>query len=250
MTNEELVKAYQAGDNKALETIIEQNKGLVYKLASRFKTDRTASIDLEDLVQEGMMGLIIAAKRYDSELEGKASFNTYAVYWIRQKISRFISRRNTNEEVSLNEPFGEDGLERGDLIADTKDYFCEKSESVWHRELAESLRQAMLDNLSLRQREVLELRYGFDNKRGIPIKDSYKKYGDYSVCSFNEVAELFSISKVRARQIEVSALARLRSSKWGESKCREKEEEHQKKPTTDTFFDNIFQSIQDLERAN
>ena len=56
MTNEELVELYQGGDKKALDLIIDQNKGMVYKLVNKFYTEDTSSIDKDDLEQEGFMG--------------------------------------------------------------------------------------------------------------------------------------------------------------------------------------------------
>lgn len=50
MTNEELV-FYQQGDKQALDSLIEQNKGIIYKLVNRFYVEKTNSIDIDDLEQ-------------------------------------------------------------------------------------------------------------------------------------------------------------------------------------------------------
>lgn len=58
MSNEELVQLYEDGNKGALDKLVELNRGMVYKLANRFYTEKTNSIDKEDLEQEGFMGLM------------------------------------------------------------------------------------------------------------------------------------------------------------------------------------------------
>nr|WP_277145334.1 hypothetical protein [Clostridium perfringens] len=53
MTNEELVVLYQHGDKKALDKLLENNDKLIYKVASKFYSDKTSSIEFDDLLQEG-----------------------------------------------------------------------------------------------------------------------------------------------------------------------------------------------------
>lgn len=118
MTNEELVQLYQDGNKKSLDELVEQNKGIVYKLANKFYTERSNSIDIEDLEQEGFTGLIIAAEKYDANNPKKAKFMTYAIYWIYQKICGFTLGHSTREIgnskfynscTSLNTPIGDEG---------------------------------------------------------------------------------------------------------------------------------------------
>lgn len=117
MSNEELVLSYQHGNKQALDTLIENNKGRVFKIANKFYTGKTNSIDIEDLEQEGYMGLITAAEKYNAGMEHNASFITYATYWIYQRIHRFVNKRNTNEEISLNTPLKEDEeIEKQDFL--------------------------------------------------------------------------------------------------------------------------------------
>lgn len=51
MTNEELVQLYQNGDKQALNELVENNTGIVYKLANKFYVNMTSSIDKDDLIQ-------------------------------------------------------------------------------------------------------------------------------------------------------------------------------------------------------
>lgn len=200
-TNEELVARYQQGENSALDSLIAQNTGLVYSLANRFKLDGTASIDIEDLKQEGFIGLMIAAKKYNLNLKNKAKFSTYAVQWIYQKMHRFITQKNTNKETSLNSPINGEGggLELGDTIADEVDYSLEVEENLFLKEIREELETAMATTLTLRERQVLKLRYGWDTE---PMPSS-------------DIGSLYSINVSSIRHIDARAKARLRKSSWG-----------------------------------
>ena len=89
LTNEELAVMFKRGEKPALTALIEKNKKLVYKIASKlFKEYRQNSLTVDDLYMEGNMGIIEAATRF--ELEKESKFTTYAVPWIRQKIIRAI----------------------------------------------------------------------------------------------------------------------------------------------------------------
>ncbi|MBQ9746159.1 MAG: sigma-70 family RNA polymerase sigma factor [Clostridia bacterium] len=83
--NAELIKKYQAGDNKALETLVSENIGLVKNIARRFYGRGT---EYEDIVQIGTIGMIKAAKSFDAA-RGTV-FSTYAVPLIIGEIRRFL----------------------------------------------------------------------------------------------------------------------------------------------------------------
>lgn len=86
-------KARLHGARYALKSLrqemIAANTGLVAFVAHKYKT---VSLSFEDLMQEGMVGLIKAVDRFDPE-RGNC-FSTYAVYWIRQAISRLIVKQD------------------------------------------------------------------------------------------------------------------------------------------------------------
>lgn len=54
----------------------------------KFYTECDSAIDQDDLIQEGRIGLIVAAGKYD--INGDVPFASYAYYWIYQKMHRFI----------------------------------------------------------------------------------------------------------------------------------------------------------------
>jgi len=78
----------QAGDGKARERMICANIPLVVSVARQYRTSR---LDMEDLIQEGMIGLCTAVERYEPERGFR--FSTYATYWIKQRILRALDRQ-------------------------------------------------------------------------------------------------------------------------------------------------------------
>lgn len=200
MTNEELVELYQNGDARSLEELVKKNDGLVHTIARKFNTENIASIDYDDLLQEGRMGLMVAASKYNLGIENRAAFSTYAIHWIRQKISRFIQYKDTTKEISLNKPaYGEDEVEIGDTIPSEHDDICNIEDSVYYQEIHDEIEQVMRERLTLKQRQVVQFRYGFDSKE----------------CTLSEVGELFNLSIERIRQIEKESLRKMKNSTWG-----------------------------------
>jgi RNA polymerase primary sigma factor len=83
-----LSRRIQKGDEGARQKLIEANLRLVVKIARNFLA---ADVVLMDIIQEGNLGLIRAAERYD--YRRNVRFSTYASWWIRQSISRYLSSR-------------------------------------------------------------------------------------------------------------------------------------------------------------
>ena len=81
----ELAKGCAAGDDEAIRTMVNSNLRLVVSIAREY-TGR--GVPLPDLIQEGSIGLLIAAQKFDYTLQYR--FSTYATKWIRQCISRYI----------------------------------------------------------------------------------------------------------------------------------------------------------------
>ena len=80
MSNEELVQLYQNGDNKALEKLIQANTGIIKKIAIKYN-GINRELEFDDLFQNGVLGLIEATKKYKFDIEKKAKFITYAVFY-------------------------------------------------------------------------------------------------------------------------------------------------------------------------
>jgi RNA polymerase primary sigma factor len=81
-----LGKAIQRGDEKAMKRLVEANLRFVVKVALRY---RGCGLSLLDLINEGNIGMLEAARRYSPEYNVK--FITYAVWWIRQAIMQALA---------------------------------------------------------------------------------------------------------------------------------------------------------------
>jgi RNA polymerase primary sigma factor len=90
----ELAQRIERGDLAAKERLINSNLRLVIKFARRYQGH---GLDLGDLVQEAMLGLIRAAEKFDWRRGYK--FSTYAVLWIKQSIQRGLD--NTGRAVRI-----------------------------------------------------------------------------------------------------------------------------------------------------
>lgn len=89
-----LARRFQQGDALAKDTMICCNLRLVASIARHY---RGQGLELPDLIQEGILGLIRAVEKFDPELGYK--FSTYATWWIRQAVTRAIA--NTGRAVRL-----------------------------------------------------------------------------------------------------------------------------------------------------
>jgi len=83
-----LSKRVLDGDDAARQTLIEANLRLVVRIAKKYMTQDVA---LLDLIQEGNLGLIKAASKYD--FRKRVRFSTYASWWIKQAIVRALSNK-------------------------------------------------------------------------------------------------------------------------------------------------------------
>lgn len=84
----ELSRRIKKGDEQARQKLIESNLRLVVKIAKAFVT---SDVPLLDLVQEGNLGLIRAAQKYD--YAKNVRFSTYANWWIKQAITRALANK-------------------------------------------------------------------------------------------------------------------------------------------------------------
>lgn len=119
-----LIALGKQGDQRARDQIIRANIGLVMVLALRLKL---GSVPIEDVIQEGIGGMVEAIERFD--LSREVRFGTYAMWWAKARITLYVKRirsvvrpRSTDvaqQDASLDAVVSEEGdATFGDLLAD------------------------------------------------------------------------------------------------------------------------------------
>ncbi len=246
LTQEEeldLGKKVKEGDRDAVNKLVTSNLRLVVAMAKKYMG---LGIPLIDLIQEGAIGLQIAAERYDYTYNFK--FATYATFWIKQRITKSIidnsgsirlpanvindmsrlNKRKTefieeygrepdfNELAELGE-IDEDKLlditqvQQGtvslDAIITTNDndspigdYIQDNQaidpEEYSRQEMKKEMLLNILSTLDEREKDILIKRFGLDNG----VQKSLEQVGD-----------LVGLTRERVRQIEISAITKLRN---------------------------------------
>lgn len=228
---------------RARSVFVTRNQGLVRWTAKQFRTQR---LDFDDLVQEGQKGLIRAIEMFDPDLGYK--FSTYATWWIKQSIHRAIddtgntiripvhrkegmrrlSRTRARLEASLgrsptiNELAGqlEWSLEKTAFTADLVDQRMIEIDGRMGSEARDTLENVLLasdapspedltvvselqaklglllESLPVRMQDILRRRFGIG-------------FGDVPQ-TLEEIGKRHNLTRERIRQIESSALRRLK----------------------------------------
>lgn len=90
-----LLKKIQEGNRAALDTLVNSNLRFVVNIANLYKGQ---GLEVGELISEGNMGLIEAARRFDPNQ--KIKFISYAVWWVRQNITRAIAEKGRMVRIS------------------------------------------------------------------------------------------------------------------------------------------------------
>lgn len=167
----------QQGDEQARQTLIEHNLRLVTHIA---KTYYHPKVELQDLIQEGNLGLIEAVDRFDPKMGHR--FSTFAVWWIRKRILRYLGR--SEDLVRLDTPIkGEEGeaLCLGDTIMDEETILggpaCEGQDTQLEQEESRQQMRQRIALLSEREKEVLMMLYGVTEERALTPQEVAERLG-------------------------------------------------------------------------
>lgn len=110
MNDEQLAACARAGNEQAFSLLINRCIPMVKRHASAL---RSASIEADDLAQEGMMGLMAAVRSYDPEAE--TSFRTYASVCVRRRMLSALKRASGAREIPASERVSMDDGEEAPL---------------------------------------------------------------------------------------------------------------------------------------
>ena len=186
----ELAARIQEGDEAALQALVNANLKFVVTIANKFIG---LGLSIDDLIMEGNVGLIEAARRFTPDKDVK--FITYAQFWIRKCINgalgeygrtvrlpmnqeydiykRRMAGENINlRNVKLDQPIGEDGENTlGDLIL-RSDFGC-----PFEAEDRAKLLSKILATLNQHDRQVVESFYGLDRGEARSAKEVAEELG-------------------------------------------------------------------------
>ncbi|HEV8410811.1 MAG TPA: RNA polymerase sigma factor RpoD/SigA [Gemmatimonadaceae bacterium] len=194
------------GDEAAIAELATRNLRFVISVAKRYQH---RGVPLGDLIGEGNVGLLRAARRFDPALGVR--FISYAVWWIRQALQSAVARQSSvvrvpivvaraeggsrPADISLDTPLGSGGNQTLlDLIGSGE----EESAAIEGAatEYASRIEEA-LSRLPERDAKILRLQFGLDGGR------------EHSLV---EIGQLMGVTRERVRQLRDRALRRLRTA--------------------------------------
>ncbi|CDM69105.1 RNA polymerase sigma-E factor [Clostridium bornimense] len=157
---EELIERLKAGEEDVRRILIERNLRLVVYIARKFEN---TGLTIEDLISVGTIGLIKAVKTFDPTKKIKLA--TYASRCIENEILMYL-RRNSKlkSEISFYEPLNIDWDGNELLLSDILGTENDGVYNVLEDEVDKQLLVLALKKLNVREKEIVELRYGLNGK--------------------------------------------------------------------------------------
>jgi len=190
----------------AQQAQFEKSMPQVRRLAERFHKKVGGRLDLEDLIQEGSLGLVIAIRRFEP---GRSAFASYASRCIFHKMSRaFASQANLIrwpdhifwDLFEQNRAGDTDGLPATRKFVELRGSFAPHEEPIATDRasinlLPAAINQVLSDALTEQERDILSRRFGLNG---------------HSEHTLEQVSDSYDVTRERIRQIEFDALKKLR----------------------------------------
>ena len=187
---EELNKL-ENGDESVRKLLVERNLRLVVYIAKKFEN---TGIGIEDLISIGTIGLMKAIHTYDTHKKIKLA--TYASRCIENEILMYLRRNNRlKSEISIDEPLNQDGDGNELLLSDILGSDQDATFRGLEDEVDKKLLRVAITKLSKREKNIMELRFGF-----ITGKEKTQK----------EVADMLGISQSYISRLEKKIIHKMR----------------------------------------
>ncbi len=190
----EYLRRQKEGDQEAKKVLVERNMRLVAHISKKYQNSEE---EMEDLISIGTIGLIKAVSTFQEDHGSKLA--TYAARCIENELlMHFRSKKKCSKEVSLYEPIGTD--KEGNQIQLMDVVEVDEKDVVEQLELKRQiirLYELIPDVLNEREKEILRLRYGLNNRKPVTQR---------------EIAEKMHISRSYVSRIEKKALEKLKNN--------------------------------------
>ena len=155
----EILEKLANGDKSVRQVLVERNLRLVVYIAKKFEN---TGVGLEDLISIGTIGLMKAINTFNTDKNIKLA--TYASRCIENEILMFLRRSNRIKgEISIDEPLNQDGDGNELLLSDILGTDSDITSRQIEDEVDKSLLRASIAKLNNRERNIMELRFGFIN---------------------------------------------------------------------------------------
>ena len=188
----EIIEKAVSGDQKARDLLIEHNLRLVVYVAKRY--DNSANCPLEDLISIGTIGLVKAINTFKTDKNIKLA--TYASRCIENEILMYLRRTNKLKgEISIDEPLNQDGDGNELLLSDILGTDYDSISRGLEDEVAKKLLKGAIAKLNSREKNIMELRFGF-----ITGNEKTQK----------EVADMLGISQSYISRLEKKIISKMR----------------------------------------
>jgi RNA polymerase sporulation-specific sigma factor len=187
----QFIEALDQGEPYASQKLIEHNLRLVDYIAKRFENTGIAA---DDLISIGSIGLIKAINTFRSDKNIKLA--TYASRCIENEILMFLRKNHAQRgEISLDEPLNIDWDGNELLLSDILGTDADSVSRNLEEDIERKILHAALEQIPLRERMIMEMRFGL---------------GGYREMTQKEVADILGISQSYISRLEKKIIQRLK----------------------------------------